>query len=542
MADVFVSYSRRDKARVGPIVSALESRGWSVWWDPAISAGQEFDLQIADELAQAAAVLVVWTTDSVQSRWVRGEARDAADRGILVPVRCGDTSLPIDFRSFHTVDLGQDPRMAGSVAFEEVIRAVGALVGKSKPDAIPELTTRPVPSAAHPDSARAAICVLPFKSFGGDPEEERLSAAIAADIIRELSRWRALAVRPRSASFRYRGDAADPTRIARELNIRYIVEGEVRRIGDHIRIGVELTDAQAGCQVWGERFDQSWSDVLAAQDDLVRRVAATLVSRVQKSDTDIARRKQSSNLDAYECVQRGNALPWDDPEAASEAIRLFHQAITLDPDYAIAHALLGTMRVGQWRNDPGTPDSLLDEAFRLNRRAVELDDDDSTCHSLLAHVCMYRRSYELALDHMRRSVELNPNNAWNRADMGLVLTYAGTADEALAFLKQAREIDPHFDPPWYWRTTGQVYMTMKRFADALEALAHVPLRTGRVCAYLAACHARLGDTARARAFAQECLAHNPDFSVGHFISREPYRDHADSDYLAESLRLAGLPD
>jgi tetratricopeptide (TPR) repeat protein len=184
---------------------------------------------------------------------------------------------------------------------------------------------------------------------------------------------------------------------------------------------------------------------------------------------------------------------------------------------------------------------LLDEAFVLCRRAVELDDGDSTCHSLLAHVYLYRRSYELALDHMRRSLELNPNNAWNRADMGIVLTYAGTADDALAFMKQAREIDSYFDPSWYWRQTGQVYMTMKRFAEALEMFARVPLPAGRTLAYLAACHARLGDAGRSRDYGRQCLAEDPGFSVDRFMSGEPYRDQADADYLAESLRLAGLP-
>ncbi|HEX7374849.1 MAG TPA: toll/interleukin-1 receptor domain-containing protein, partial [Steroidobacteraceae bacterium] len=105
MADVFVSYARKDKSVVAPLVAGLEAQGWSVWWDPAIAPGQEFDRQIAAELASAAAVLVVWTPNSVESRWVRGEARDGADRGVLIPVRIGNAVLPIDFRAFHTIEL-----------------------------------------------------------------------------------------------------------------------------------------------------------------------------------------------------------------------------------------------------------------------------------------------------------------------------------------------------------------------------------------------------------------------------------------------------
>src|SRR5512135_2625911 len=128
MADVFVSYSRTDKARVSALVAALEAQGWSVWWDPAITPGQEFDKQIASELARARAVLAVWTQDSVQSRWVRGEARDGADRGILVPVRFGNASLPIDFRAFHTIDLEEGATLGRSPAFQDVVRALGVLL------------------------------------------------------------------------------------------------------------------------------------------------------------------------------------------------------------------------------------------------------------------------------------------------------------------------------------------------------------------------------------------------------------------------------
>ena len=200
------------------------------------------------------------------------------------------------------------------------------------------------------------------------------------------------------------------------------------------------------------------------------------------------------------------------------------------------------MRIGQWRDDPADSTAALDQAYVLTKRAVELDDGDSTCHSLLAHACLYRRSYELALQHMRRSVEINPNNPWNRADMGLVLTYAGPAQEALAWLEQAREIDPFFDPPWYWRQAGQACMVLRRFEEARSMFAHLPLLSYRAAAYVAACHARLGDGDQSRRFVAECLAKRPAFSIRHFMSREPFRNGADAAYLDESLRLAGLPD
>lgn len=547
MADVFVSYSRNDRGRVAALVAELERRGWSVWWDPAIAPGQEFDRLIAAELAAAAAVLTVWTEDSVQSRWVRGEARDGADRGILVPVRLGNAVLPIDFRALHTIDL-DDTDPAGGPAFDAVLKALEALITRDRPGAagrsrsdtdVGRVATR---AGSGTPTGRVAMCVLPFANLSGEQEQQAFIDGITGDIITELSRWRRLAVRSRSASFRYRGAAVDVERVARELEVRYVVDGSVRRIGDRVRINVELIDAESGSQVWSERFDRPQAEIFAVQDRVVQQIVSTLVGRVQVSDVERVRRKPPASLDAYECVVKGNSLPWDDPAAAAEATRLFERAISIDPGYGLAHALLSTMRSAEWRDGQGDSDDALEEAFELAQRAVELDDGESTCHSLLSHAALYRRAFELALQHARRSVELNPNNPWNMADLGLTLMYLGEAEEALEWFERAKGVDPYFDPPWYWRQAGQTCMVLGRHEVALSMFAHIPTRTYRIAAYMAGCCARLGDMTRARAFVAECLSLQPEFSVRRQMTREPFRNPADATYLAESLRLAGLPE
>jgi len=543
MADVFVSYARKDKDRVAPLVQALLDQGWSVWWDPAITPGQEFDRQIAAELSSAAAVLVVWTPISVESRWVRGEARDGADRGILVPVRFANAVLPIDFRAFHTIDLADRDAVSRGPAFQETAQALRTLIDRKRATMpAPALGAVAAPVTPTAGTLRVALCVLPFANPGGDPEQQALIDGITGDIITELSRWRRFAVRSRSASFRFRGDAVDVGHVGRELNVRFVVTGSVRRVAERVRINVELIEADSGSQVWAERFDCTHSEVFAVQDQVVQRVASTLGDRVQESDAERARRKPPASLDAYECLLKGNALPWDEPGAAEEATRLFEKAIELDPGYGLAYALLATMRCGAWRDNPDSPDALLDEACALARRAVELDDGESTCHSLLGHIYLYRHSYELAEQHGRRAVDLNPNNAWNFADFGMVLCYLGRTEEALAWLLKAREIDPYFGPPWYWRQTGQAYMALRRYEDALSMFAHIPRRSSRIAAYMAACHARLGHADRAAALAAECVALQPAFTIRQRMTREPYRMTADSEQLADSMRLAGLPE
>ena len=550
MADVFLSYAHTDRPLMAPLVAAIEAQGWSVWWDRAIAPGQEFDRHIAAELAVARAVLVVWTDASVESRWVRGEARDGADRGILVPVRIGDARLPIDFRALHTIDLGTAPDAAYGEAFQEVLRALRMLIehgpastqprsGATAASALPLATALHAPAVT---PGRVAICVLPFVNLGGDPGQQAYSDGITADIITELARWRMLAVRSRSASFRYRGSSVDVARVARELNVRFVLEGSVRRLGDRIRINVELVNAESGSPVWAERFDRDEGEIFAVQDQVVQRIVSTLVGRVQVSDVERTRRKPPASLDAYECVLRGNAQPWDDPEGFAEAVRLFEKAVELDPAYGMAHGMLAMMRCAQWRNDPGTSNALLDEALTCARRAIELDDGDSTCHALIAQIYLYRRSFERAVQHMQHSVDINPNNQWNVADMGQVLTYVGRAEEAVGWFTRAREIDPYFDPPWYWRQAGVTYMVLRRFDEALGMFAHISVRTFRIAAYAAACHAPHRRGRAARVCTAECLELRPAFSIRQFMTKEPFRDNLEADYMTESLRLAGLPE
>ena len=541
MADVFVSYSRRDKARVVPLVAAIEARGWSVWWDPAIVPGQEFDRMIDVELKAAAAVLVVWTPTSVDSRWVRGEAREAAERGILVPVRFDAANLPIDVRAIHTIDLDDSATDAGSGKIQELLRAIDGLISRHNAADAVIASSEAAPVARAPAPDRITMCVLPFTNMSGDPAQEFFSDGITEDIITELSRWRFLAVRSRSASFRYRGAAVDMKLVARELNVRFILEGSVRRIGDRIRITAQLIDAETGDHIWAEKFDRESADIIAMQDQVVRTIVGTLVGRLQVSHVEQVRKKRPASSAAYEYVLRANALPWDQPDGATEATRLLREAIEIDPGYGMAHALLGILRIGQWRDEAGDDNSLLDEAYALTKRAVELDESESTCFSMLAQVCVMRRSFDLALRYMRRAVEINPTNQWNMADMGIIQVYLGQPEEALGWFKRARESDAYFDQPWYWRSIAMALISLRRYDEALAMLEHVTDGHYRISALAAACHARLGDMNRARASAAACLAMKPDFSTRRHMVREPYKNPADAAHMAESLLLAGLP-
>lgn len=242
MADVFVSYSRGDKARVAPLVAAIEDQGWSVWWDPDIVPGQEFDRRIVAELACAHAVVVVWTRNSVESRWVRGEARVAAERGILVPVRLDGATLPIDVRAFHTTDLDA-PGAGGDRQIQEVIRALGDAIARRRTGGTAATDAGPAPSAAATGASRVAIRVLPFANMSHDPEQEYFSDGITEDIITDLSKVSALSVISRNSSFVYKGRNVEVPKVARELKVRHVLEGSAAAVVGSVLV---LTMAHEG--------------------------------------------------------------------------------------------------------------------------------------------------------------------------------------------------------------------------------------------------------------------------------------------------------
>ena len=275
MADVFVSYARVDKARVAPIVAAIEAQGWSVWWDPEIAAGQLFDDQIEAQLAAAKCVLVVWTPTSVASRWVRGEAREAADRGILVPVRFEEARLPMDVRALHTTDLDKwadDPR---SPPFQEVLRALGGMMARNAAPRA-ESALSGAPAEAAPKSSRVSICVLPFANMSGDAEQEYFSDGISEDIITDLSKVSSLAVVSRNTAFSFKGRSVDIAQIGRQLKVAYVLEGSVRKAAGRVRITAQLIEVSKDNHVWAERYDRDLSDIFALQDEISQAIVKAL--------------------------------------------------------------------------------------------------------------------------------------------------------------------------------------------------------------------------------------------------------------------------
>ncbi len=403
--------------------------------------------------------------------------------------------------------------------------------------------TPPTATAAlHVSSEKPSIAVLPFTNMSDGADQQYFSDGITEDIITELSRFRQLHVLARNSSFQYRGKDVDVVRAGRELGVQYLVEGSVRRFGGRVRITAQLVETGSGHHLWADRFDRDQEDIFAVQDQVVGTIVGTLVGRLEAASAERVTRRPPASLAAYECVLRANALSYDDVKAEAEGRILFKRAIELDPGYARAYALLAVNLLYEWFRDMSASDSALDQAFDYAKKAVELDEQDSLCQGVLGSVYLHRQSHELAEHYFRKSLELNRNRPAMMTSLGSFNAYMGKTEEAMRCFAEARLLDPHFDPSWYWSEFGSICFIAHRYDEAIAALSRSRNMPYWVHVYLAASHVQMGRIDRAKDHAASVLRLIPDFSVNRFAAKEPFKHSADRDHLLDALRKAGLPE
>ena len=407
MADVFVSYARADKARVAPLVAAIEAKGWTVWWDPEISPGKEFDDEIDTELQAAKSVLVVWTPVSVVSRWVRGEARDAAERGVLVPVRFDQARLPIDVRAIHTTDLDDWREDPAHPTVQECLHALAAMIERSRAMQSARAGSASV-SAPAKGAPKLSICVLPFTNMSGDPEQEYFSDGITEDIITDLNKVSALEVVSRNSAFAYKGKQMDASGIARKLKVTHVLEGSVRRAGGRVRITAQLTDATNDRQVWAERFDRDTDDIFALQDEISHAIVKALRLQLLPEERREIRRRGTDSVEAHDLylVARQIYVSTQEDERGSQAIiRACRRATEVDPHYAQAWALLawGQRSLSGFGAQP-------DDGVAAVDRALALNPDLAEAHAVKADILRTRGQMDAALSEAATALRLDPES------------------------------------------------------------------------------------------------------------------------------------
>jgi adenylate cyclase len=391
-------------------------------------------------------------------------------------------------------------------------------------------------------SRKPSIAVLPLANMSGDPEQEFFADGLTEDIITELSRFRDLLVISRNSSFVHKGKAVKVQEVAREFGVDYVLEGSVRKAGDRIRVTVQLIDAATDLHIWAERYDRKLEDIFAIQDEMTCAIVATLPGRVEAATHDRAKRKQTGNMAAYECVLTAKVLHHRSiREDNAEAQRLLDRALALDPNYAHAHAwkgcVLGQMWTYGWCADR---DATLQQVVAELEIALALDDNDSDVHRILAALSLTSNDHDKAAYHQERALALNPNYDLVVVQQGELLTWLGRPEEGIDWIRKAMRLNP-YHPERFWNHLGRACFCAEKYAEATEAFSRITRPDHTHHAFLAATFAHMGNAVAASAHTAEVLKREPNFSVAVYLATLHYKREADRLRHEAGLLMAGLP-
>jgi TolB-like protein len=449
-------------------------------------------------------------------------------------------------------DSGDDQRLIRTIA-RKGIRFIGEVREGQSSTAIPAKSTPPAEAEAAPAIMAApqlpekpSIAVLAFTNMSGDPEQEYFSDGITEDIITALARLRWFFVIARNSTFAYKGRHTDVKQVGRDLGVRYVLEGSVRKGGDRVRITAQLIEAATSNQIWANHYDGELTDVFALQDEITRKVVAVIEPKLLEAEGLRSQRRSLEDLGAWDIVMRANSVFWRMTKAECEtAVAMLKRAVERYPDSGPAHSVLAFMlllsRLVGWY--VGEREPLLKQAAALATRAAELDDSDPWAHLALGYVAYMKRRTDEAIEEFQRALDLNPNFAAAHGYLGAALAHDGRSDQAIAHLELAIRMSPH-DPQnaIFNSAQGVAHYLAGRYTEAVGfGRKAVQQREGMTLAhrlYIAAL-AQAGQIEEARAALARLRGLQPDVSIAWIEKHVPYTPRMMEKFL-EGMRKAGL--
>jgi adenylate cyclase len=393
-------------------------------------------------------------------------------------------------------------------------------------------------------SDKPSIAVLPFDNISGDPDQEYFSDGITEEIITALSKVPRLLVIARNSSFTYKGKSVKVQEVGRELGVRYVLEGSVRKAGDRVRISAQLVEADRGNHLWAERYDRNLKDVFALQDEITMKILMALQVKLTEGEQARVFGKGTENHEAYVKVLQGREHIYRmNKEGIALARQSFEEAVALDPKFAVAYTHLAwTYLLEVLIGFSDSPGQSMARAFELAQKALALDESLGDAHALLGSIYLVQRQWEKAVAEGERSVALNPNSADNIGILGMTLNNVGRPEEAVALLERAKRLNP-IPPDWLLENLATAYRMTGRYEEAIAELNKVLHRNPDYAGAwlnLAAIYSSLGQEEEARAAAAEVLRLEPRFSLEHFAQTLPLKNQATKERYIDNLRKTGL--
>ena len=445
-----------------------------------------------------------------------------------------------DKLSFGFEDMGE--QMVKNIARPIGIHRVSLAESTTEASLKATATAKPERAA----SQRPSIAVLPFANMSGDPEQEYFADGISEDIITGLSKLRWFFVIARNSSFIYKGKSIDIKRVARELGVRYVLEGSVRKGGNRLRITAQLIDAETGNHIWADRYDGDLTDVFALQDAITEKVVAAIEPKLLQAEGIRSQSHSPEDLGAWEMVSQANSLFWRLTKAEGEtAIATLKQAVECYPDYAPAHSMLAFMMLVSayvgWAS--GERQSQVKQAAALATRAAELDDSDPWAYFALGYVAYTMRRTDKTIEEFQRAIDLNPNFAAAHSYLSLALALAGQSDQAITHAEQAIRMSPH-DPQnaVCFTALAAAHYQAGRYGEAVSfGRKALQQRSGWAPGHRIFCAslAQAGQIDEARTELDQLKELHPDISIAWIEKHVPYTAGPMAKFL-EGMRKAGL--
>ncbi len=385
-----------------------------------------------------------------------------------------------------------------------------------------------------------SIVVLPFNFLSGDREDSWFADGLTEDITTSLSRFKQFFVISRNSAYIFNEARVTPKRTAKELGVRYVITGSVRKSGSRMRITLELMDVIRDRTIWGEQYNRNVDDLFDLQDEITQTIVAATAAKIETSELERLKQLPPSDMAAYSCVLQGQRFIHSyTRDGVNQARQLYDSALYNDPQYARAMAAKSRTLNLDWRyNWTDDPDIALDSALTLARDATGIDTLDARGFGELGFAHLYRKEHDAAISAYERASLLNPNDADLMSDMADALAHSGRSTEAVSLLQKAMRLNPFYPDQYIWHLGG-AYFNLKEYEKAIAAIKTMQNPTeGR--RLLAASYGQLGMDKEAKAEAEYVLKAHPNFNLSQWAKVQPDKYQDDVDHFVEGLKRAGL--